>query len=141
MVFSRLLLGTQLFLDRFSTLLLRPSRISNQQRLHHVVGLAVYAVKAAHRIDAIFCDETLRQGCINVVPVYKMEQAIFSLSNFTVFLIAFHHVHDGQYLQNTISPLYRFLCDQGHDVQGENSVKREREPGETIGYQPSLMEP
>ncbi|KAK3819724.1 MAG: glucan synthase [Benniella sp.] len=43
-------------------------------------------------------------------------------------------VPEDHYLRNVISPLYRFIRDQGYEVQGGKHVKRERDHSETIGY-------
>ncbi|KAF8935959.1 1,3-beta-D-glucan synthase [Dissophora ornata] len=43
-------------------------------------------------------------------------------------------VPEGLYLRNVISPLYRFIRDQGYEVQGGKYVKRERDHNAVIGY-------
>jgi 1,3-beta-glucan synthase len=43
-------------------------------------------------------------------------------------------VPEGQYLRTVISPLYRFIRDQGYEVQGGRYVKRERDHDSVIGY-------
>ncbi|KAG0217613.1 1,3-beta-D-glucan synthase [Mortierella sp. GBA43] len=43
-------------------------------------------------------------------------------------------VPEGQYLNNVISPLYRFIRDQGYEVQDGKYVRRERDHSTTIGY-------
>ncbi|KAG0213404.1 1,3-beta-D-glucan synthase [Mortierella sp. NVP41] len=43
-------------------------------------------------------------------------------------------VPEGQYLRTVILPLYRFIRDQGYEVQGGRYVKRERDHDSVIGY-------
>ncbi|KAF9933005.1 1,3-beta-D-glucan synthase [Linnemannia zychae] len=43
-------------------------------------------------------------------------------------------VPEGLYLRNIILPLYRFIRDQGYEVQGGRYVKRERDHDSVIGY-------
>ncbi|KAF9180329.1 1,3-beta-D-glucan synthase [Haplosporangium sp. Z 767] len=43
-------------------------------------------------------------------------------------------VPEGLYLRTVISPLYRFIRDQGYEVQGGRYVKRERDHNAVIGY-------
>ncbi|KAG0353747.1 1,3-beta-D-glucan synthase, partial [Gamsiella multidivaricata] len=43
-------------------------------------------------------------------------------------------VPEGLYLRDVISPLYRFIRDQGYEVQGDRYVKRERDHDSVIGY-------
>ncbi|KAG9065668.1 1,3-beta-D-glucan synthase [Linnemannia hyalina] len=43
-------------------------------------------------------------------------------------------VPEGQYLRTVILPLYRFIRDQGYEVQGGRYVKRERDHNSVIGY-------
>ncbi|KAG0366477.1 1,3-beta-D-glucan synthase [Gamsiella multidivaricata] len=43
-------------------------------------------------------------------------------------------VLEGEYLQNVVTPLYRFIRDQSYEVQGGKYVKRERDHDTVIGY-------
>ncbi|CAG8558559.1 9541_t:CDS:2, partial [Ambispora leptoticha] len=41
---------------------------------------------------------------------------------------------EGEYLRNVITPLYRFIREQGYEVIGGKFVKREKDHADTIGY-------
>ncbi|KAG9303389.1 hypothetical protein G9A89_013715 [Geosiphon pyriformis] len=43
-------------------------------------------------------------------------------------------VPEGEYLRNVVTPLYRFIREQGYEVIGGKFVKREKDHAETIGY-------
>ncbi|ORZ11336.1 glucan synthase [Lobosporangium transversale] len=43
-------------------------------------------------------------------------------------------VPEGYFLRTIVSPLYRFIRDQGYEVQGGKYVKRERDHSTVIGY-------
>ncbi|CAG8546410.1 9397_t:CDS:2 [Ambispora gerdemannii] len=41
---------------------------------------------------------------------------------------------EGEYLRNVVTPLYRFIREQGYEVIGGTFVKREKDHADTIGY-------
>ncbi|CAI2165065.1 7357_t:CDS:2 [Funneliformis geosporum] len=43
-------------------------------------------------------------------------------------------VPEGEYLKNVITPLYRYIRDQGYEVQSGKFVKKEKDHVDTIGY-------
>ncbi|CAG8533293.1 10190_t:CDS:2 [Acaulospora morrowiae] len=43
-------------------------------------------------------------------------------------------VPEGEYLRSVVTPLYRYIRDQGYEVIGKKFVKREKDHAETIGY-------
>ncbi|CAG8706973.1 17415_t:CDS:2, partial [Acaulospora morrowiae] len=43
-------------------------------------------------------------------------------------------IPEGEYLRSIVTPLYRYIRDQGYEVIGKKFVKREKDHAETIGY-------
>ncbi|KAI1319063.1 1,3-beta-D-glucan synthase [Mortierella claussenii] len=63
--------------------------------------------------------------------IYKCAEDFYMSPEYQRML---HDVPEGHYLRSVISPLYRFIRDQGYEVQGGKYVKRERDHSAVIGY-------